>query len=54
MLLELTVAFYGIAASIQKKVFSTLLVILTEEMKDILRVVKSLEIWVILLKLLLK
>ena len=50
MLLELTVAFYEIAASIQKKVFSTLLVISTEEMKDILRVVKSLEIWVILLK----
>lgn len=53
MLLELTVAFYGIAASIQKKVcFSgtTLLVISNEEMKDILRVVKSLEIWVILLK----
>ena len=45
LLLELTVAFYEIAASIiQKKVFSTLLVISTEEMKDILRVVKSLEI----------
>ena len=47
LLLELTVAFYGIAASIQKKVcFSgtTLLVISNEEMKDILRVVKSLEI----------
>lgn len=53
MLLELTVAFYGIAAIFQKKVcFSgtALVVISNEEMKDILRIVKSLEIWVILFK----
>ena len=53
LLLELTAAFYGIAASIQNKVCflgTTFLVISNEEMKDILRTVKSLEIWVILLK----
>ena len=47
LLLELTVAFYGIAAIFQKKVcFSgtALVVISNEEMKDILRIVKPLEI----------
>ena len=47
LLLELTAAFYGIAASIQKKVCflgTTFLVISNEEMKDILRTVKSLKI----------